>query len=368
MKTLLLSIFTLFFFSAVHAQDDSYAGPAKVTVKAFWDGAAKLDKSIASGGSSMDADFLSNLQRKIDDTKKKDAAYSTGAMESKIKTLAEGIDALKKKNVAAIQGNRDKIINMQNVDKILRSLFQISTDVGFAKLKTIKAEIDDYKKRTTEVLTMDMSVNKNDLEKYLGMLRVNFKVAENDLYELDRRLREQVVAENAEVNYYELLYKQAFWDAAQKVYPTETDFAKAYTTATKLVDTLGSIDNVRAIASKSKEQKIKDTRVPVAVIKDAALEKMFIDVFNKQYSEEFKGAATKAVIRSDDWSIERNEITGIVTGRVRRAAIVYKGSNGKCYLVSNFFIHQEYVGSSFIETKSIYIVQNGQEMLCENVK
>ena len=55
MKTMFLSI-TIFFLSlSLYAQPRDYNGPAKITVKAFWDGAAKLEKSIAGGGSSLDA-------------------------------------------------------------------------------------------------------------------------------------------------------------------------------------------------------------------------------------------------------------------------------------------------------------------------
>ncbi|MBC7874696.1 MAG: hypothetical protein H7Y01_11895 [Ferruginibacter sp.] len=368
MKIIILGLACLFTGVLSNAQDPDYTGPAKVPVKGFWDGAAKLEKSMAGGGSSMDADNLSNLQRKIADIKKRDAAYNTGEMELKFKTLSEGIEGLKKKHGAAIQANRDKTLNMQNVDKILRSLFHISTQVDRGGLKTIKEVIESYRNRTNEVMAMDKSTNKNDLERYRVALKGNFKVAENDIYELDRRCREQTDPANAEVNYYEVLYKQAFWDAAQKIYPAEPDFATAYATATKVIEGLGSVTDVHAIASKSREQKIKDTRLPAAVVKDPALEKMFVDAFNTQYKEEFKGTAIKAVVLSNEWGIERNELTGIVTGRVRRGSIVYKGTNGKCYLTSNFFIHQEYVGNSFMNTKSVYVVMGSQEMLCEHVK
>jgi hypothetical protein len=368
MKVASSFLLLVFFAFASNAQPDGYIGKAQITIIAFWDGAAKLEKSIEGGGSSIDADKLSNLQRKIDETKRKDPSYNTATMEAKVKILVQGIEALKKKNETAIKGNRDKTLNIQKVDQLLRSLFHISTDVDNGALKTIKEVIENYKKRTTEMLAMDKSTNKGDLEKYIVSLKNDFKSGENDLYELDRRCREQTVAENAEVQYYELIYKQAYWDAAQKLYPDVPEFAKVYATATKLLDGLGTIDDVHNLASKSKQQKINETKLPAAVMKDVALEKMFIDAFNKQYSEEFKGTATKAVLLSDNWTILRHEITGIATGRRRHAAIIYKGTNGKCYLTSNFFIHQDYVGNSFINTKSIYVVMGSQEMLCANVK
>jgi hypothetical protein len=370
MKQLTLILVSSFIFLLnAKAQDPNYDGPAKITVKAFWENAAKLEASITAGGSSMDGAKLSVLQNKINDTKRKDAAYNTSAMEAKVTTLFKGIEFLRGKAEADKKARDGKTFNSQEVAKILYSLFHISTQVDNGRLKTIKQEIEGYKKRTADVLTMDTSGNKSELRQHLVQLKNSFKSAEKDMYELDRRCREQTVAENAEVNYYELLYNQAYWDAAQKIYPNEENFKKAYSLATKLSEGLGSIDDVHKLASKSKQQKINDTKLPVAAMKDATLEKMFIDAFNKYHSEEFKGTATKAVLTSDDWSIRRHEITGIVTGRIRRAVIVYKGKEGKCYITANFFLLQEYVGSSFSSNaKSVYPIMGSQEMLCENVK
>ncbi len=290
-------------------------------------------------------------------------------MEAKFKKLTEGLVSKKEKTEVTIQDRHESNIKSQQVAKILYSLFHISTQVDNRRLKTIAQEIEDYKKRTAEVLTMDTSGNKSELRQHLVQLKTSFISAENDMYELDRRCREQTVAENAEVKYYELLYNQAYWDAAQKIYPNEPNFKKAWQLAKKLVDGLGTIDDVHKLASKSKQQKINDTKLPVAAMKDATLEKMFMDAFDKYHGEEFKGKATKAVLTSDDWSIERNDITGIVTGRVRRAVIVYKGRDGKCYLTANFFLHQEYVGNSFSNTAtSKFPIMGSQEMICSNIK
>lgn len=369
MKTLLLLLAAFFFIQSAFSQPGDYAGPAKGTVKAFWDGATKLEQSIAGGGSSLDADRLTTLQKKIVDTKIKDVAYNTAAMEEKLKTLAEGIEAIKKKKEQAGQAFKEKLASAGKISSMLNDLFHYSTQVSNRDLPGIKERIENYKKLTNELLALDRTGNKNELDVSRNWLKRTVINAEKNLYELDRRCREQTVAENASVQYYELLFTQAYWDAAQKVYPEEADFKKAYGIATKLLDGLGTLDDVYKLAAKSKQQKINDTRLPAAAVKDAALEKMFVDAFNKYQSEGFKGTAIKAVVMSEDWSILRHEITGIVTGRARRAVIIYKGADGKCYLTGNFFIHQEYVGNSFSSAAtSPYMIIGSQEMLCENVK
>jgi hypothetical protein len=368
MKNYTFLLFLLFLAQSVCAQDPGYTGPAKNMVQAFWDLAAKLDASVAAGGSSMDGPKLLTLEKKINDVKNKDAAYNTSAMESKLKACAQAVDAYRKKNENAQNAYKEKMDKESKTSKMIYELFHISTDVDNGGLGTIGNVIENYKKKTQELLLLKEDITKRDLEKFNGYIKNDLKTADNDLLELDRRCREQTDPKNAEVQYYELQYKQAYWDAAQKIFPEEKSFAVTYDLATKLLAGLGTLEDVHKIASKSKQQKINETRLPAAVAKDAALEKTFMEIFNKQYGEEYKGTATKAILLSDDWTILRNEITGIVTGRRRHAVIVYKGTNGKCYLTSNFFIHQEYVGNAFINTKSIYVLMGSQEMLCEHAK
>jgi hypothetical protein len=368
MKFFCIPLLFLFFTNCLPAQDAGYNGPAKTLVKSFWDISGKLDASIAAGGSSMDVFKLSSLDNKIKDIKNKDAAFNTGNMEMKLKSSKEAVEEIKRKKENAGTAYREKMAAEQKTSQMIYDLFHISTDVDNGGLGTIREVIENHKKKTADLLLLKESITKNDLEKFKGYLNTDLQTAENDLLELDRRCREQTNPENAEVQYYELQYKQSYWNAAQKIYPEEKDFARTYETATKLLAGLGTLEDVHKIASKSKQQKINETRLPAAVAKDAALEKTFMEIFNKQYGEEYKGTATKAILLSDDWTILRHEITGIVTGRRRHAAIVYKGTNGKCYLTSNFFIHQEYVGNAFINTKSIYVLMGSQEMLCEHAK
>ncbi|MFN8291154.1 MAG: hypothetical protein U0U70_12935 [Chitinophagaceae bacterium] len=368
MRTYLI-LFLLFPALQLMAQPADYNGPARITVKAFWDGAAKLEKSIAGGGSALDADNLAGLKRKIDDVKKKDPSYSTSAMEDKVKVFTEGLDAIKQKTANAIQASKDKSAVSRRVGHLLSDLFQVSVQVSTSDLPAIEAEISEYKNKLRELLTLDRTTNTTEVEKQLGNNRVSVKHAEKDLTELENRCRTSANADYAKVQYYELLYNQAYWDAAQQVYPEEESFRKAYALATKLLTGLGSVADVEKMAAKSKEQKIKDCRLPAPAVKDAALEKSFTEAFNKFHGDEFKGTAFRAVITSDDWSVERNDITGIVTGRIRRCVNVYKDREGKCFLTGNFFVRQEYVGNAFTGPfQSAYPVMGSQQMLCENVK
>jgi hypothetical protein len=249
-----------------------------------------------------------------------------------------------------------------------------STQSEIASLLTFlfDGNMDDHipqemKAKTEEILALDRS-GYSGFEVWLKRIRKKAEEGQIRYPKLEKICKEQTKLIEIQNYYRHFQSYQAYWDAAQKIFPEEASFSKTYSLITNILNGLGTEDNLQALITKNYEQKVKETRLPAAKVKDAALEKLFMEAYDKMYSESFKGKATKAIIVSDDWQIQRNEVTGIVTGRLRKGAIVYKNSEGQCRLVEEFFIQQEYVGNSFVATKSVYAVGKGQEMLCEYVK
>jgi hypothetical protein len=370
MKRIVIFLFIILSFLSSPAQPGDYNGPAKISVTGFWTQADNMRAFIEKGFMNSAQGKVSILEKHITTTKTKDPSYSTASMEAELKKLKELYDAKTKEKNDNANDQRDKFKNQMAVGEQLRSLFgaELVLQVDAAGLKTIKERIDNYKKRTEELLAMDRSESQKELDRYLVYINGSLENSTEDFKKLDDRAKTSPNAEYAEVNYYELLYHQAYWDAAKKIYPDKTDFANAYAAVTKIMNSLGSIDDLHAAAEKNRIEKVKNTKMPVASVKDATLEKLFMDAFNTKYKDEFKGTAIKAVVTTKDWSIKRNELTGIVLGRQREGAIAYKGSDGKCYLITHFNIFQDYVGGAYQGTKSIYVVHSGQEMLCENAK
>ena len=157
MKTFVTLIAFLLICLTGQSQPGDYSGPAKLTVNAFWDGAAKLEQSIAGGGSNLDKDKLVTLQRKIFDVKAKDPAYSTASMEAKIASLKEKIEGNLKKNTAASVAVMDKMKSTRLYTEALKNLFYYSTQLGNSDLPGIKERIAAYKQKTADILTMDRS-------------------------------------------------------------------------------------------------------------------------------------------------------------------------------------------------------------------
>lgn len=256
--------------------------------------------------------------------------------------------------------------NKTKVTRLLGLIFD--GGVGDRKPASIQARIESMNKNTEALLALDRSDSKSPLNRYLIRVQKYAADAQGFYPGLKKICLERTDAALMAVDFYVFQYYQAYWDAAQKIFPGEAAFSQTYSLATTILAELGSVDKLATLAAKNYEQKVNDTRLPEPKVNDKALEKLFMEAYDKMYSVSFSGKAIKAIILSDDWTIQRNEVSGIVTGRLRKGAVVYKNADGKCFLIKEFYIQQEYVGNSFAGTKSVYAVGKGQEMRCENVK
>jgi hypothetical protein len=373
---------TLIFISSwainLSAQDPNYKGPAKMDVNTFWRQAEIVKNGKATSST------LSNLEKAMANIKQKDPSYSTSSMDEIIQTCKEKVSkdkaaesGKKEQHLANMDASRNETQNKIKIKKMFDDVFNIGA-FSFPDLEKAQQENDAYKKEVDDLLAMkderaayiaEMKKG-SEYERFVGKMKISYdRNFDAFIDKVDKIMTQSTGGDDGNWKnvYYEMQAEQIHWDAAQKVFPDEPKFAEANKKITAKVNQYGSLEK---IAGKNKEnniEKIKSQKLPAAVIKDATLEKMFIDAFNKRYSLEYKGSATKAIMLQTDWQTERNELTGIVTGRIRQGAVVYNGNDGKCYLVSILHLYQEYIGGSFQNTKAVY-AQNGQEMLCENVK
>ncbi|MBL7911823.1 MAG: hypothetical protein JNJ41_12265 [Bacteroidia bacterium] len=360
------------------AQDPNYKGSAKMDVSTFW----RQAEIVKSGKATSST--LSNLEKSFDNIKKKDPSYNTSSMEEIIITCKEKVnsdkkaeDSKKEKHLANMDAGRSETQNALKIKKMFDDVFDISS-FSFKDLDKAQAENDAYKKEADDLLAMkgerDAYIAEmkkgNEYDRFVGKIKIGYdRNFDTFIEKVDKIMAQSTGGDDGNWKnvYYEMQAEQIRWDAAQKVFPDEPKFAEAYKKITARVNQYGSLEKIAGKNKENSAEKIKNQKLPNAAIKDAALEKLFVDAFNKKYSSEYKGAANKAIMLQTDWQTERNEISGVVTGRIRQGAIVYKGTDGKCYLVSIMHLYQEYIGGSFQNSKAVY-AQYGQEMLCENAK
>lgn len=367
MKTFLFVIASICFYATAQSQHTDYFNKLTEEAKAL------IEKKSFVGAQTK----IGQLEKELTRIKTATPSFNATGLEAEVKTLKESLTASKDKRNNEKSAGQNATINNIKIDKLLDEVFNIGA-FSFANLQTAQAENDVYKAQVNELLGMkaeliayiaDMKKG-NGYERFVGKMKISYDRNFETFVERKERILAQSTGgeeDNWKNAYYEMQAEQIHWDAAQKVFPDEPKFAEAYQKITAVANKYGGLDKITEQNKINNAEKIKNQMLPAAVVKDATLEKMFVDAFNKKYAGEYKGTATKAIMLQSDWQTERNTLTGIVTGRIRQAAIVYKGIDGKCYLVFIMHLYQEYIGGSFQNTKAVY-AQNGQEMLCENVK
>ncbi len=126
---------------------------------------------------------------------------------------------------------------------------------------------------------------------------------EREMDKIDGILKDARDKSNMEYRYYTIQYHQAFWDAAQKVFPEENSYADMYKKATAALTGMGSLEQLYAKAEVNRIEHIKNTKLPAAAVKDANLEKVLTNGFNKVYGASRNVSALKAVLTQNGWTI-----------------------------------------------------------------
>jgi hypothetical protein len=352
--------------------ETGYTGPASSQVKYFWNYAVK-PKDISEGELNRN---IGEMEYALKATKEKDPAYNAAEMEATLKKIKDDIKAKKLAEVRQSGGDKRSLrpVEKEITDPtgLLEKIF-IETNISVGStsdLPEAPAKIEAYKAKLTKLLSMDYTDALIKKGKYAkGSISGKLPAADRELDKIEGALKEVREKSGMEYIYYTLQLHSAFWNAAQKVFPEESSYANKYKEVNAGIAKLGSLEQLYVKAEANRIEHIKNTKLPAPVVKDANLEKVITNGFNKVYGASRNVSALKAVLTQNGWTILRNSLTGIVIGRQRSAKLAYKGSDGKCYLLPDYvFIHEDYVGSSFINTGAVFNGLDGEEMLCENVK
>ncbi len=372
MKAISILVFVLSLSTSIAAQDTNYNGPAKMEVKVFW-----RQMGIFNNGNGGPIQ-ITNAEKALAAVKEKDNAYNTSAMEVELNKWKKSVvdddntqtESSNKKATIVKAGNDAKKAGLKS-DGILKYLFvDANLQVGSNTLERVKEQMDLYKAKTQEAVALDLTpiegskINANDYIRYIDRFNQN---TDAFIKSKENYMNTESSSDGLETVLYEVQFYELYWDAAQKIYPLQSAYAITHKKMTDLIARFGSLDKMKSKIQGNKQEQIKNTKLPVGVMKDAALEKMMIDAYNKKYKSKYNGTAIKALIMQSDWSTERNQLTSVVIGRQKHMAIVYKGIDGKCYLDDTAVLYEEYIGGKFQNTQAINSL-GGYEMLCDNVK
>jgi hypothetical protein len=356
------------------AKSAGYAGAAKSQVKYFWERAVVPLDNLSEGEVNRN---IKDMDYALKATKEKDPAYNASEMESTLLQIKEKFKQQRLAEVRGFSGDRSKAPQTDDTPgndpvKLMEKLF-IDNNISVGSTEDIPqapGKIAAYRAKLDKLLTLDytnalIKVGKNAKGNIGGMKTVT----ERELDKAGRLFEEVGDKTGMEYMYYTVQYHQAFWEAALKIFPEESSYQEELKKVKAAAAKIGTLEQLYAKAEANRIEKIRNTKMPAPVVKDAGLENILMNGFNKKYGAQYNGTALKVVLTQDGWTIERNKISGVVTGRNRTGKLAYKGKDGKCYLLANqIFIYQAFIGGSFSNTEVVYNSLGGMEMLCENVK
>jgi hypothetical protein len=366
--------------SSAMAQDSSYAGPAKMDVRTFWRQAEILKKGRGSDGT------LSNMERAIASIKQKDPTFDVSSMEGEManaQAIVAGNNSAKtsKKQETAdhAKSGHDAITGRLAASKLFDYLFQRNLTSGSPDSAKLAAVLAEYNGKAAELLAIDFGArdrSNTHFRQVFAVLDSRVTGTVNDkgatVSEKAGQDESQMLGEASEERvklfFYRMQLVQAKWDAARKIFPGEAGYEKMYQAKTAEIAKFGNIEDVQKNIEKNNLAQIQNRRLPAPEVSDPATERLIIDTFNKYLSEEMKGKGYKAILKQQDWGIIRHQVTGIVLGRNRQAAVAYKGGDGKCYVQLGIIVEQQYVGGSFQNSRAINGRVGGGELPCEFAK
>jgi hypothetical protein len=352
----------------ITAAPAGYAGPAKEDVAYYYTAAGEAKQNIIDRKFTGADSKIRKMENALTVIKAHDPSYNSTVLQTEVNNFKASIETEKYNQTHQQQTNRNAAQNNGKADELLRQLFE-STHIGFSTgdEPVMPVRVQDYKDKTQAYLALGSKGTANNLDYMKKLVDKHIVETSQDIVRIDNLVEKGAGTNWAPIAYYTIQYNLAFWDAAEKVYPTETDFADEYKKTEAFATKIGSIENMKAKGGAVELLEIKNRKLPTSPVKDTKLEKILTDGFNNAYGT--KATAVKAVLVQNGWTTLRNSIAGVVTGRERSAKLAYKGKDGKCYLLDDYtFIHEEYIGSSFTNTKAVFNGLFGKEMLCENVK
>lgn len=122
---------------------------------------------------------------------------------------------------------------------------------------------------------------------------------------------------------------------------------------------------VKSISKKLRADHLASVQLPKAGMSNPSLEQQMLAVAN---GLGWKDKYTKAIIRSAEWHVSKNELTGAIIYRGLSAVCITKDDEGRCYY-QEFSFTQDYIGGGNYSTKLKFGGYGGKkELTCDKIK
>jgi hypothetical protein len=336
------------------------ASPAKSYIKKFWEyvekmEAAPTDLNILGTNSRAAATAINNI-------KMKDKGYDVAPLETELKKWQQAYEG-------ARNGGETQRGATNDVAALFKLLYQVKTNVAQQEIDAKLLEIEEYKSKTTELVTL----NVDPTDKFNAVIINNaLPRVKVDLQTIDKNVKlwednmNMIVDERPARAYYTMIqFEHAHWDALRKgPFAEKAQLEAGYQKVTEMVNRIGSLEKVLAKGKANAAELLKNTKMPPALVQNGEMEKLFRQTFEDAGWGE---TIIKINLLDRDWKAIRNEITGVVEARTQRAAIASKDKTGAYTLYNYFTIQQDYLGGTFSNQARI-IYHESTKILPENIK
>jgi hypothetical protein len=336
------------------------SSPAKVYIKTFWKYIAKLKLAKESGIHSSLNTNIRNASMALNNIKLKDAKYDIAPLQQELKQY-EGLSETAAANV------RDDRNNLNSASSFLSNLRR--TDLlDFTNTGDLNSSIAAHDQKINAFKQGQEAFSaSNPHPLALSQHESHFESKADNFVSHP----EDIINQFSKCEYYDTgvgiyrhaLSKQAYWQVLARLYPNNAKIQAASQAAEKVFSQLKKPEEMRSVFQQNKANRLKNTFMPPAAIRNEALENDFRRVFNGLGTGE---SIVKLNIRNREWYVIKNDLTGLVTARQHAAYILAKRRDGTCKLYELIII-QDHLATGYDQSrKDLQIVEH--EFLCENVR
>lgn len=354
---------------------------AKAQINAFWKQIEKMhNHDNESNKQVVFSSAIQSAKSALNNTKMKDPAYNTSLME---KALAEcesvynGLaNAKEDSRVAQIETLKKFNLFFETVSRNLVTYDFVSGETDAEKLKRVKNNDDSIAKYKN----LAIEFSKADKDPVIYADKLNFVIgvskkfqtpySDKDKWPVGLLAMKHIEDPSNAWSYgmfsfiQEVKRWEAYFYAAKVIFPNIPEIEKAHDYCLKAMLQIGSLDNILDRIKSDKAKYLSSVKMPEPKVTDVTLENQFKKLFNEMG---YKETIVSVSIQSTDWTIDRNEWTGVILGRSKCAYIATKTADGLCY-ITEFWIFQDYNGSGYGEFRNVTSNSFRSQTDCKNIQ
>lgn len=337
------------------------SSPAKSFIASFWKAIDKLKAASAGQQYNLYYSNISSAETNLRNIKMRDASYNTQPLEAELEKYKTEQQA----NNDQRQNSRDLA---SNTVRFMSDLFKLD-QTGYLASGNMEADIPKHQEKLqafSDKVTQFLASNPDQarIKDWEGHATQDAGAVPEKVAEYEKSINENT-SKWGLTTHRELVGMEIYWSAVVKIFPNLPLPSTALQSVKAALSRLGTEAQMLAKFNKNEAEKMKNTKMPVAVTVNPALEAEF----KKAFAETGWGESiVKINLLTRDWNTLYHNITGNIIGRAQEAAIAAKQKDGNCILYS-FSIVQEYTGAGKYGASKRY--SHGviaDKFLCENAK